>query len=213
MICLTGLMLLATTMPAYGQSLVYCPTAPEERERRCHRAGEQISREQGQIESTEAQLHDPGVILARVEMGPEESLTDYRARVSLQQGVTTPQSNTWLPVRGHYYNPTQQLMYAALDREAYWHYIWEGLASDPELAETEFKRREQHSRREKAFQLENPDSEINRMRYQLETLMAFQRECCFPRDADAATFPAGADRLETPTIDSPSLDQPAFKIP
>ncbi len=205
---LTGLILLATSLPAYGQPLVYCPTAPEERSRRCARVSAQIAQDQEQIASTEALLRDPEIILARVESGPEETLADYRARVERQQGVATPQSNTWLLVRGHYYNPTEQRMYVALARASYWHYIWEGLAFDPELAEADFKRREGDSRREKAFQLENPDSAMNRMRYALETLLAFQRECCAPLDTEAAAFPADTDILPTPpTGSAPSSDQ------
>jgi hypothetical protein len=198
MFSLAGLLLLATTLPAYGQSLVYCPTAPEERSRRCARVGDQIVQGQKQIEAAEAQLRNPAIILARVEKAPEESLADYRARVRLQKGVATPQSNTWHPVQGHYYNPAQQRMYVAMGREAYWQYLWEGLSFDPELATATFKRRERRSRSEKAFQLENPDSVTNQSRYALETLLAFQRECC-PADDDGV--------LESPAAPDPLRDQ------
>lgn len=214
LICLTGLILLATTVAAYGQPLVYCPTAPEERSRRCARVSDEIADNQRQIESVENQLRDPAIILARVEKPPEESLANYRARVKLQQGVATPQSNTWLPVQGHYYNPLKQQMYVALAREAYWHYLWEGLTVDPELAEATFKRREQASRREKTFQLENPESATNQRRYKLETLLAFQRECCAARDAETTTLPAVSDVPGMPTIASPpSAEKPAAKQP
>ena len=183
---LTGLLLLlAKTAPVCGQSLIYCPTAPEELSRRCSRVGDQIARDQGQIDAIETQLRNPAIILVRVEIGPEESLTDYRTRVALQQGVATPQSNTWLTVRGHFYNPVQQQMYVAMLRQDYWHYIWEGVAFDPDLAEAALRQREQYSRTEKAFQLENPDSGVNQMRYSLETSLAFERECCLPQDAES----------------------------
>ncbi len=175
---LTALILLAAALPVYGQSLVYCPTAPEERSQRCARVNAQIDRDREQIAFAEAQLRDPEIVLARVEMQSDESLADYRARVESQQGAATPGSNTWLPVQGHYYNPVQQQMYVALKRADYWRYIWESLAFDPELAQADFQRREMHSRREKTFQLENPESTINRLYYSLETQLAFQRECC-----------------------------------
>ncbi len=194
---LFGLLLLTTTAPAYGQSLIYCPTAPEERSRRCSRVGEQIARNQAQIDAIENQLRNPDILLVRVEVGPEESLMDYRTRVALQKGVATPQSNTWLTVRGHFYNPIRQQMHVALAREDYWHYVWEGVASDPDLAEAAFRQRERYSRTEKAFQLENPDSAFNQLRYTLETLLAFERECCSSPNADTA-LPAGPEGHPTP---------------
>ena len=195
---LTGLLLLlAKTAPVCGQSLIYCPTAPEELSRRCSRVGDQIARDQGQIDAIETQLRNPAIILVRVEIGPEESLTDYRTRVALQQGVATPQSNTWLTVRGHFYNPVQQRMYVALSREDYWHYIWEGVAFDPDLAEAALRQREGQSRTEKAYHLENPDSGINQLRYTLETLLAFERECCSSQNA-AAVLPADPEDHQTP---------------
>ena len=176
--CLIGIILLATVYPVGGQSLVYCPTAPEERTRRCARVSDEIEQSQHQIEFTESQLQDPEIVLAVVEKKPEEALMDYRARVEGRQGVATPETNSWLPVRGHYYNAAQGQMYVALARQDYWHYIWEGLSFDPELAEATFKRREQRSRIEKAYQMDSPDSVINQQRYRLETLLAFKRECC-----------------------------------
>ncbi len=175
---LTALILLATALPVYGQALVYCPTAPDERRRRCARVEAQIARDRDRIAFTETQLRDPEIILARVEMQPEESLADYRTRVENQQGVATPESNTWLPIQGRYYDPAQQQMYVALKRTDYWRYIWESLAFDPELAQADFARREQISRDAKGYQLEDPESTINRWHYSLETRLAFQRECC-----------------------------------
>ena len=189
LLCLTGLILLAAAAPAGGQSLIYCPTAPEERSQRCTRVGNEITRYHQLIESAEAQLRDPEIVLAAVEKNPEEALVDYRARVNLQQGVATPETNSWLPVRGHYYNAAQGRMYVAMLRQDYWHYIWEGLAFDPDLAAATFNRREQGSRTEKAYQLDNPESDINQQRYQLETLMAFERECCPAMDPENTVLP------------------------
>jgi hypothetical protein len=214
LICLTWLLLQGTTLTAYGQTQVSCPNAPEERSQRCARVSEEIAMHQREIESSENQLRNPAIILARVEKMPNESLADYRNRVRLQQGVATPQSNTWLPVQGHYYNPIQQQMYVALAREAYWHYLWEGLAFDPGLAEATFKRREQHSRSEKTFQLENPDSAANRKRYRLESLLAFQRACCNATDPQATAPPSVSDVPATPlTNPPPSAAKPASEQP
>ncbi len=199
---LTALILLAAALPVYGQSLVYCPTVPEERSRRCARVDAQIARDRDRIAIAEDQLRDPEIILAQVEMHPEESLADYRARVESQQGVATPESNTWLPVQGRYYNAAQQRIYVALKRTDYWRYIWEGLAFDPDLAHADFNRREQLSRREKAFQLENPESTINRLQYSLETQLAFQRECCPRPDAPPPLPSLGVERPPSPIFDA-----------
>ncbi len=198
---LTGLILLVAALPANGQSLVYCPTAPEERSQRCARVSDEIVRGRQQIESAETQLQDPQIVLAAVEKNPEEALTDYRTRVKLQQGVTTPETNSWLPVRGHYYNATQGRMYVALAREDYWHYIWEGLAFDPDLATATFIRREQRSRTEKAYQLDNPDSAINQQRYHLETLLAFERECCPAKTPENIVLPVAPHPSEEQTTE------------
>ena len=214
LICLTWLLLLATAFTAYGQSPVSCPHAPEERRQRCALISDEIAAHQLEIESAENQLRNPAIILARVEKRGDESLADYRNRVRLQQGLATPRSNTWLPLQGHYYNPLQQQMYVALAREAYWHYLWEGLAFDPELAQATFKRREQHSRIEKTFQLQNPDSATNRKRYRLESLLAFQRECCVAPVSQATTPPAVSAEPETPPTDAPpSAAKPASETP
>jgi hypothetical protein len=204
LIALTAMLLVATRVPAHGQSLVYCPTAPEERERRCNQVQTQIAREAQQIEAHETLLHDAAIILALVHKMPAESTADYRARVRRQAGVVTPASNTWLPVAGHFYNPVQQRMYVALSREAYWHYLYEGLAFDPDLAAATFKRRARRSQREKAYQLENPDSATNQARYYtLETLRAFQRECCQP------AAPEGVLRPEAPIRENDRRTVPA----
>jgi hypothetical protein len=189
LLCLTGLILLAAAAPVGGQSLVYCPTALEERNQRCTRVGHEIARYRQQIETVEAQLRDPEIVLAAVQKNPAETLGDYRARVKLQQGVATQETNSWLPVRGHYYNAAQGRMYVAMRRQDYWHYIWEGLAFDPDLAAATFIRREQGSRSQKAYQLDNPESAINQQRYQLETLMAFERECCPAMNPENTVFP------------------------
>ncbi len=198
---LTALILLAAALPVYGQSLVYCPTAPEERSRRCARVEAQIARDQAQISFTDAQLRNPEIILAQVEMRPEESLADYRARIESQQGVATPESNTWLPIQGRYYNPARQRMYVALNRTDYWRYLWEALAFDPELAQADFKRREQLSRDEKIFQLEDPESAINRLQYSLETQLVFQRECCPAPNAQAPRPPVGSGQPLSPLVE------------
>ena len=211
---LTVLFLLATASAVYGQSQIYCPNTPQERNQRCTRVSTAIDEHQRAIESAEDQLRNPAVILARVEKMPDESLADYRNRVRRQQGVATPQSNSWLPVQGHYYNPARRQMYVALAREAYWHYLWEGLAFDPELAHATFKRREQHSRREKAFQLENPDSATNQRRYRIKGLLAFQRECCAAADAQVTMPSVGSDATLTPPSEPPpALGSPASAPP
>ncbi len=213
-ISLTGVLLLAASITAYGQSQIYCPSTPEERSPRCTRVITEIADHQRAIESAENQLRSPAVILARVEKLPSESLTDYRTRVRRQPGVATPQSNTWLPVQGHYYNPVQRQMYVALAREAYWHYVWEKLSFDPDLAGAEFKRREQQSRIEKAFQLENPDSAANQRRYRLESLLAFQRECCTASDGPVTMPSADADQVSAPAIAPiPPAGKPASSQP
>ena len=199
--CLIGLILLAAALPAGGQSLVYCPTAPEERNRRCARVSEEIEQTQHQIELAETQLQDPEIVLAAVQKTLAEALADYRARVQAQQGVATPETNSWLPVRGHYYNVAQGQMYVALARQDYWHYIWEGLAFDPDLAAATFNRREQGSRTEKAYQLDNPDSAINQQRYHLETLLAFERECCPAKTPENIVLPVAPHLSEEQTTE------------
>lgn len=201
---LTAIFVLAAAFSAYGQSSVYCPRAPEERNLRCARVNTEIAQIQPAIESVENQLRNPEIILAHVEKMPSESPTDYRHRVRRQQGVATPQSNTWLPVQGHYYNPAQRQMYVALAREAYWQYLWEGLSFDLELAQAEFKRREQQSWLEKRFQLENPDSAANQQRYRLESLLAFQRECCTVADTPAAMPSTAVEKVPATTSEAPS---------
>lgn len=203
--CLTGLILLAAAVPVGAQSLVYCPTAPAELSRRCARVSDEIDQGHQQIETAETQLQDPEIVLAAVEKNPEEALADYRTRVQLKLGVATPETNSWLPVRGHYYNAAQGRMYVALSRQDYWHYIWEGLAFDPDLAAATFKRREQRSRTEKAYQLDNPDSAINQQRYQLEILMAFERECCPAKDPENKVVPVAPSLPEEQTNDASLL--------
>ena len=206
---LLGLILLAAAVPVGGQSLVYCPTAPEERSRRCARVNDEIKQSRQQIESAATQLQDSEIVLAAVEKHPEEALAEYRARVQGQQGVATPETNSWLPVRGHYYNAAQGQMYVALARRDYWHYIWEGLAFDPDLAAATFKRREQRSQIEKTYQRDNPDSAINQQRYRLETLMAFQRECCPSAEPGNAALPVTPLFPEgRPPDASPKPEQP-----
>ena len=208
--CLTGLVLLAAAASVHGQSLVYCPTAPEERHRQCARVGAEIAQSEQQIESAETQLQDPEIVLAAVEINPEETQTEYRARVRLQQGVATPETNSWLPVHGHYYNAARGRMYVALLRQDYWHYLWERLSFDPDLAETTFRRRERRSRIEKAYQMDNPDSRINQQRYRLETLMAFERECCPTEAPDNTGLPVAPRFPEAQvTEERPSPGNPA----
>ena len=214
MLCLTGFFLLTTNFSAYGQSKLNCPKAPDERQLRCARVSAEIADSQREIERDEDQLRNPTVILARVEKRPDEPVADYRARVRRQQGVATPRSNTWHPVQGHYYNASQRQMFVALARDAYWHYLWEGLAFDPQLAKATFRQREQLSRSEKSFQLQSPDSAANQRRYRLESLLAFQRECCTAADPQITLRPPGLDKPEAPLADPPiSTAKPASAEP
>jgi hypothetical protein len=208
LVLLIVLLLLPTLPPARGQSLVDCPAAPEELTRRCARVADQIAGYRQQIEDAETLLRDTAIILARAEKTPDESTAQYRARVRRQQGVATPESNTWLPVQGYFYNAVQQRIYVALARDGYWHYIWERLAFDPALARETFKRRARRSRREKTYQLENPDSAINRNRYTLETLRVFERECCASANIAPPLFPAPSVPARDPRPEAPSPATP-----
>ena len=63
LICLTGLLLLATTFTAHGQPQVACPIAPEERNQRCARVSDEIQTHQRDIESAENQLNTRGTFV------------------------------------------------------------------------------------------------------------------------------------------------------
>ena len=118
-------LLVSLAVPLNAQEWIYCPAAPEELGRQCGQAATTIHENLERIATVGDQMRNPDIILAKVDRKPDESLVLYQITCQQQQGVATPATNRWLPVLGRYYDPDRQIMYVALDRQAYWQYIWE----------------------------------------------------------------------------------------
>lgn len=188
------LLLMMLALPLRAQDLrpwegIYCPTAAEERARQCRRAEATLQRNQKLLASVGSRMHDPDILLVRVERAPGESLAGYRARVKQQQGVATEASNRWLPLQGRYYDPERQVFYVALERQAYWQYVWEKLAPDEELARRTFLSRERESRRYKQMRFTGPDGQLAQWEQEIENARRFQEFCCRPLTETAVEPP------------------------
>jgi hypothetical protein len=171
-------LLLLSAVPLWAQEWVYCPTAPQTLERQCRQTEAVIRRTQTLLNTVGQQMHDPDIVLARVERGPGESVPHYLSRVKQQQGVAAPASNRWLPVRGRYYDPDRQTMYVALSRQDYWQYVWEALEPDEGLARRTFAAREQLSQRFKQTRFTGPGGKLAQWQQELETARRFREACC-----------------------------------
>lgn len=163
-----------------------CPASPEERQRQCRRTDDTIRRNTDLLATVGAQIRDPEIILVRVAREAGESLSHYQKRVRQQRGVATPVSNHWLPVRGRYYDPDRQVMYVALARGSYWHYVWETLAPDEELARRTFLDRERSSRQYKQMRFTGPDGRLAQWEREIEQARRFRTQCCQPLPATEA---------------------------
>jgi hypothetical protein len=167
-----------SAVPLSAQEWVYCPAAPEELERQCGQTENTIRRNRDLISTVGDQMRNPEIILAKVNRPSGESVMLYQARVKQQQGVATPASNRWLPIRGRYYDPDQQIIYVAVDRPAYWQYIWETLAPDEDLARRTFTDRERLSQQFKQTRFTGPDGKLAQWQQEIETAQRFRQQCC-----------------------------------
>jgi hypothetical protein len=185
-----GLATLLVLIPAalMAQEWIYCPAAPEELQRQCQQTLGTITINQERLAAVGEQMANADIILAKVHRQPGESIVQYKLRVKQQQGVATPETNRWLPVLGRYYDPDRQVMYVALDRQAYWQYVWEALAPDEALARRTFKTREHMSRQFKQTYFTGPDGKLAVWRRAIAEAQRFRRQCCptLPEETTAA---------------------------
>lgn len=182
---IAALLLALTVFPVSAQGLsprefIYCPASEPERARQCRQAEDTLRRNQDLLATVGDQMQDPGILLVRVERAAGESLDHYRARVQHQRGVATADTNRWLPVRGHYFDPQRQVFYVALERQAYWQYVWEKLAPDQDLARRTFLVRENESRRYKKTRFTGPGGQLAQWQQEIESVRRFQESCCQP---------------------------------
>ena len=171
-------LLVSLAVPLNAQEWIYCPAASEELGRQCGQAATTIHENLERIATVGDQMRNPDIILAKVDRKPDESLVLYQTRVKQQQGVATPATNRWLPVLGRYYNPDRQIMYVALDRQAYWQYIWEALAPDENFARRTFMARERNSQQFKQARFSGPGGKLAQWQQEVENARRFQQQCC-----------------------------------
>jgi len=188
-------LLLLSAVPLRAQEWVYCPTAPQALERQCRQTEAVVRRTQTLLDTVGQQMHDPDIVLARVERGPGESVPHYLSRVKQQQGVAAPASNRWLPVRGRYYDPDREIMYVALSRQDYWQYVWETLEPDEDLARRTFTAREQLSQRFRQTRFTGPGGKLAQWQQELETARRFREACC-----DRPPVAPSPPELASPTL-------------
>jgi len=184
-------LLVSLAVPLNAQEWIYCPAASEELGRQCGQAATTIHENLERIATVGDQMRNPDIILAKVDRKPDESLVLYQTRVKQQQGVATPATNRWLPVLGRYYNPDRQIMYVALDRQAYWQYIWEALAPDENFARRTFMARERNSQQFKQARFSGPGGKLAQWQQEVENARRFQQQCCQTRattNTDATTI-------------------------
>lgn len=171
-------LLVTAASPLNAQEWIYCPAAPEERERQCGQAERTIHDNLERISAIGDQIGNSDIILAKVDRKPDESVILYQSRVQLQQGVATPASNRWLPVLGRYYDPDHQIMYVALDRQAYWQYVWEALSPDEDFARRTFISRERLSQQFKQTRFSGPGGKLALWQQEVENAQRFRQQCC-----------------------------------
>jgi len=183
-------LLVSLAVPLNAQEWIYCPTAPEELERQCGQAATTINDNRERMAAVGDQIRDPSIILAKVDRRPDESVIHYKLRVQQQQGVATPATNRWLPVLGRYYDPDRQIMYVALDRQAYWLYVWEALSPDEDFAQRTFRSRERVSQQFKQTRFSGPGGKLAQWQQEVETAQRFRQQCCpTPPATDPAVTP------------------------
>jgi hypothetical protein len=171
-------LLVSLAVPLNAQEWIYCPAAPEELERQCGQTEGTIQTNLERISTVGDQMRNPEIILAKVDRKPGESLVLYQKRVKQQQGVATPATNRWLPVLGRYYDPDRQIMYVALDRQAYWQYVWEALSPDEDFARRTFSSRERVSQQFKQTRFSGPGGKLAQWQQEVETARRFRQQCC-----------------------------------
>ncbi len=181
---LIAIFLVAPAVPLKAQEWIYCPANPAERERQCQQAQKAIQTRQTMIATIGDQMHNPDIILARVDRKPDETVLQYKARTKLQQGVATRETNRWIPILGRYFDPDRQIIYVALDRKAYWQYVWEALAPDEAFARRTFNDREAISQQFKLKQFTGPAGQLAQWQHEIESSRLFQQQCCHPLPAD-----------------------------
>jgi len=175
---------ITVAFPLNAQEWIYCPAAPEELERQCGQAEKTIQDTLEQLSTVGEQIRNPEIILAKVDRKPDESVLLYKTRAQQQQGVATPATNRWLPIRGRYYDSDHQIMYVALDRQDYWQYIWETLSPDEDFARRTFMSRERVSQQFKQTRFTGPGGKLAQWQQAVENARRFQQQCC-------QTLPAG----------------------
>lgn len=171
-------LLIATASPLNAQEWIYCPADPEKMAQQCRQTEKAIRIHQDRIDRVGEQMTDPNVIVAKVHRKPGESVLLYQKRVKQQQGVAAPATNQWFPVLGRYYDPDRQVMYVALDRQAYWRYVWETLAPDEALARQTFDRHERLSRQFKQDRYTGPGGKLVQWQQAIDNAQRFRRQCC-----------------------------------
>jgi hypothetical protein len=171
-------LLVSLAVPLNAQEWIYCPAAPEELERQCGQTERTIRDNLERISTIGNQMRNPDIILAQVYRKPDESLRLYQTRVEQQRGVATPATNRWLPVLGRYYDPDHQIIYVALDRQAYWQYVWEALSPDEDFARRTFMARERISRQFKQTRFSGPGGKLDQWQQEVENARRFQQQCC-----------------------------------
>jgi hypothetical protein len=194
-----AVLLIMSAVPLQAQEWIYCPAAPQELERQCRQTEAAIRHDQALLSTVGEQMYDPAIILAKVDRRPDESVTHYQARVKQQQGVATPASNRWLPVRGRYYDPDRQIMFVALDREDYWQYVWEALEPDEDLARRTFTARERLSQRFKQTRFTGPGGKLAQWQQEMESARRFREACC----VQPPITPSPSEAIPPPTAPLP----------
>jgi hypothetical protein len=186
------------SLPLKAQEWIYCPAAPAELAGQCSQSQLTIRQTQDLMDAVSDQMHSPEIILAKVERRHDESLGQYQARVKQQQGVASPSSNHWLPIRGRYFDPDREIMYVALDRQDYWHYIWEALEPDEDLARRTFTARERNSDQFKQARFTGPGGKLVQWQQEIEAAKKFYQQCCqtvvLPESPTEPELPGNARR-------------------
>jgi hypothetical protein len=190
-------LLFAAAVPLSAQEWIYCPAAPEELERQCRQAETTIHDYQKRMAVVGEQMQNPDIILAKVDRKPDETVIRYKRRVMQQQGVATPANNRWIPLQGRYYDPNQQVMYVAIDRQSYWQYVWETLAPDENFARRTFLARERISQQFKQARFTGPGGMLVQWRQTIEAAGRFRQQCCQPLPNTDASASSGMPKKQS----------------
>jgi len=179
--------IVAMASPLDAQEWIYCPAAPDKLEQQCRQTEKIIRVNQDRVDKVGAQMTNPNVMVVKVHRKPGESVLLYQKRVQQQQGVAAPATNQWFPVLGRYYDPDRHIMYVALDRQAYWQYVWETLAPDEELARRTFDRHDRLSRQFKQDRYTGPGGRLDQWQQAIDNAQRFRRQCCQALPTTGAT--------------------------